>query len=94
MTEAQKKAAELIEKFSPLVTIWDCYYDTMRNEDGIKHDARQCALICVEEILNAHPLEPTNVDWDECGSTHRYWYETRHGEANIFWNEVKQELLK
>jgi len=54
--------------------------------------AKQCALIAVEEILNARPLDPNYVDWDDCGAAHQYWYEAQKEEALEFWNNVKSEL--
>jgi len=54
--------------------------------------AKRCALIAVDEIINSRPLEPNNVDWDDCGATHKYWYDTQKEEALKFWQEVKQEL--
>jgi hypothetical protein len=58
----------------------------------IKDLAKQCALIAVEEILSARPLDPNHVDWDDCGATHQYWYEAQKDEALEFWNNVKSEL--
>ena len=53
---AKQKAAELVKKFSPLVTTWDCYFDCTRNPDDILADAKKCALIAVgfakENLLN------------------------------------------
>jgi hypothetical protein len=46
--EPKEKAKELIKKFSPLVTTWDCYWDAPRNEDDVIVDAKQCAIIAVE----------------------------------------------
>ena len=54
--------------------------------------AKQCALIAVDEILNSRPLAPNYVDWDDCGSAHQYWYEAQIKEALEFWNNVKSEL--
>jgi hypothetical protein len=70
-------------------------YDKMLNSDIMnmtKYCAKQCALIAVEEILSARPLEPNHVDWDDCGATHQYWYEAQKDEALEFWNNVKSEL--
>jgi hypothetical protein len=47
----KEKAEELIKKFSPLVTTWDCYWDAPRNEGDVIVDAKQCALIAVDEIM-------------------------------------------
>jgi hypothetical protein len=54
--------------------------------------AKQCALIAVDEILSARPLDPNHADWDDCGATHQYWYEAQKDEALEFWNNVKSEL--
>lgn len=48
----KEKAQELIKKFSPLVTTWDCYWDTPRNEADVIADAKKCALIAVDELIN------------------------------------------
>lgn len=56
--------------------------------------AKQCALKAVDEIINSTPLDPSHVDWDDCGSTHQYWYEAQKKEALKFWQEVKQEIEK
>jgi hypothetical protein len=47
---AKEKAQELITKFSPLVTTWDCYWDVPRQDEDVVADAKQCALITVDEI--------------------------------------------
>ena len=81
---AKEKAHELLDKFwlmdkvQPMPT---------------KEQAKQCALIVVDEILNSRPLEPNHADWDDCGATHKYWYDAQKEEALKFWQEVKQEIL-
>jgi len=77
----KEKASELLEKFSPLVTTWDCYWDYPRNEDDVLNDAKQCALIAVDEILYALNDDDLYIQ----------------GETNIhdsieYYNEVKQEI--
>jgi hypothetical protein len=49
--EAKEKAIELVGKFSPLMTTWDCYNDEPRFNEDIIADAKQCALILVNELL-------------------------------------------
>lgn len=56
--------------------------------------AKQCALIAVDEIINSEPRKPSDVDWDEVGATHQYYYEAQIEEAQKFWQEVKQEIEK
>lgn len=80
----QEKATELVEKYKPLVTTWDCYWDTPRNDDEVKEDAKQCALIAVEEIIKANPIIPLT-----------YMLESEAIDAGIeYWNEVKSEIEK
>ena len=61
---------------------------------GAQHEgeAKQCALIAVDEIIKSRPLEPNNADWDDCGATHKYWYDAQKEEALKFWEEVKKEI--
>jgi|688.fasta_scaffold08291_23 hypothetical protein len=84
----KEKAYELISKFVgiSLSQVNDLV-------DGIRiRLAKESALIAVEEILSARPLDPNHVDWDDCGATHQYWYEAQKDEALEFWNNVKSEL--
>jgi len=83
----QEKAKELINKFSSLVTTWDCYFDSPRNPDHIKDDAKKCAVILVEEIISA--IETTTghctlrkLDYQEVQQDFQYW------------NRVKEEIQK
>lgn len=55
---------------------------------------KQCCNIVVDEILESQPCYPSNVDWDDCGATHQYYYETQREEADKYWQEVKQEIEK
>jgi hypothetical protein len=86
---AKQKADELIDKM----------YYVGRYDDKEDYNpamawerAKQCALMAVDEILNARPLDPNYVDWDDCGAAHQYWYEAQKEEALRFWNDVKSEL--
>jgi hypothetical protein len=54
--------------------------------------AKQCALIAVDEIIKSEPRYPSNVDWDDVGGTHKYYYEAQIDEAKNYWQEVKQEI--
>ena len=81
---AKEKAEELVLKFLRVENNTPEWFNT--------HIAKQCALIAVEEILNARPLDPNYVDWDDCGAAHQYWYEAQKDEALEFWNNVKSEL--
>ena len=65
MTPQEQKAGELVEKF---------YY--AKDEDGYystnKYRAKQCALICVDEIIESHIDEFTQQN--ECAD---YWNEVK-----------------
>lgn len=78
---AKEKAEELIGKFTKLDI-----------EVGGVHDAKECALILVDEIIATQPSYPSNVDWDDVGATHQYFYEAQREEAEAFWLSVKSEL--
>lgn len=93
---AKEKANELVEKYLNTIIHFP-YIDT---EDGncigtgymTHNSAVRCAINAVDEILNARPLDPNYVDWDDCGAAHQYWYEAQKEEALEFWNGVKSEL--
>ena len=64
--KAKNKAKELLDRYAPLAKYWDCYNDEPLEENN----AKQCALIAVDEILNA------GKDVDEfCDS---YWQDVKH----------------
>jgi hypothetical protein len=99
----QEKAKELFDKFynyadsnygaSEFEKNW--HGNVLAGERKVrKESAKQCVLTAVDEIINSRPLEPNNVDWDDCGATHKYWYDTQKEEALKFWQEVKQEIEK
>jgi hypothetical protein len=76
----QEKALELFSKYS-LVNAEEVELES--GELDIVYslsdsDAKQCALIAVEEIIHV-------IDWHE--------FETPNEELN-YWNKVKQEILK
>lgn len=49
--------------------------------------AKQCALICVDEIINSNPMQQ---DSEDTGRGIQYWY-----FSDIkYWEEVKQEINK
>lgn len=90
----KEKAKELVDKMDlkqmPSLNL-------ARNEINLNDtffNAKQCALIAVDEILKSEPRYPNNVDWDDVGGTHQYYYEAQHEEALNYWEEVKQEISK
>jgi hypothetical protein len=72
----KQKANELISLHSLTILSEVGNYLTM---DEVKHLAKQCALIAVDEILNA-------IDWD--------YYEGSAQTQQNYWKEVKQEIEK
>jgi hypothetical protein len=54
--------------------------------------AKQCALIAVEEILHCEATEPSDTDWDDCGATAQYYWPQKKVDAGKFWGDVKSEL--
>lgn len=76
--KAEDKAKELVEKFKPFAD----FEDEFGNFDELEwhKQSKQCALICVEEILTYVPLpnDPTKAEL----------------EFNLYWQVVKQEIEK
>ena len=71
----KEKAKELVDKFIPYTMEYEEGSDMLFFED--KDTAKQCALICVEEILN-DTLNPLVFEAES--------------EFYIYWDEVKQEI--
>jgi hypothetical protein len=70
----QEKAKQLIETY-------------LKMNDGLieefipipKEGAKQCALVAVEEIINANGLHPNDTNYD-------------YNKAEVYWQEVKKEI--
>lgn len=72
--EPKEKAKELVDKFYE-------YTDAFcKDNDGAKNDAKQCALICVGEII------ATIKSIDMSNESYR--------NKRKFWNDVKTEITK
>ncbi len=75
---SKDKAAELVLKFQS-------YADTYHY--GNLSNAKQCALILVDEILKSEPTEPSHtVYWDVISDL--------LDPAKEYWESVKQEIEK
>jgi hypothetical protein len=74
----KEKAEELVEKYMPHIAGADRYNTTL----GIynKDISKQCALIAVDEILNAISFN--------------MYDEEEYNKVNDFWEEVKSEIEK
>lgn len=79
----KEKAQELVDKFYYSCFDCDCY-----------NIAKKSALVAVDEIIKSEPRYPSDVDWDDVGATHQYYYEAQREDADKFWEEVKQEIEK
>lgn len=73
--ETREKARELVEKFIEYTKEWDELDGYVDNE----YTAKQCALIAVEEILQADGWSSSRLEWDMYSS---------------YWNKVKHEIEK
>ena len=90
VTHVTRKSMTPKEKAEELVNaIEHKTYSLLKDEQS-----KQCALIAVDEILKSEPRYPSNVDWDDAGATHQYYYEAQREEAARYWEEVKQEIEK
>jgi hypothetical protein len=49
----KEKAKQLIDSFKPLLQRWDCYNDEPVDDEFIIYDAKKCALIAIDEIIDA-----------------------------------------
>lgn len=77
--KAEDKAAELVEKyFSKLEDV-----GTISSE--VYKDAKQCALICVGEILESYPTYVKSFH------TSKGLYVV-HEDNRTYWNKVKEEI--
>ena len=80
----KEKAKDLYDSY------WYCLLQS--NIEKRNYWSQQCALIAVDEILKCEATEPTDTDWDDCGSTAQYYWPQKKEDAGKFWGEVKQEL--
>ncbi len=63
--------------------------------NGIRKElAKKQALLAVDIVIKSEPRYPSNVDWDACGGTHKYYYEAQREEAKAYWEEVKNEIAQ
>ena len=75
----KEKAKDLKDKFYPRATSYSC------DRKNQHQNAKQCALIAVDEILNSRPCLPICISTDG-GSSEAII------DANNFWLSVKAEL--
>lgn len=77
---AKEKAIKLVEKFEPYVNYQK---DDLINEiERMRINAKQCALICVDEILTfIKDADPQSLSYELMG-------------YRDYWQEVKQQIKK
>ena len=80
----KEKAKELVDRFWNLDMIDDEGYTFWIS----KQNSKQCALICVDEIIEANPTVIFEEIIDGVG-----YQLTRDGNLK-YWQEVKQEIQK
>jgi len=76
MTEQKKKAKELIDKFSPH-SHSDWHDDGGWNNVQLLENAKQCAILCVDEIIS----ELAEINNNESFNVSKY---------GNFWQQVKE----
>jgi hypothetical protein len=81
----KEKALELVGKYRNIIMSF--LSDRMKKEN-----AKECAIIAVDEILESQPRYPSEVDWDDCGATQVYYYQAQREEAKQYWQQVKNEI--
>ena len=79
---------------TPKEKAFSLYFKFIRDVIADDQKAKQCALIALDEIIKSEPRYPNDVDWDDVGATHQYYYEAQREEALNYWQEVKQEIEK
>jgi len=79
------KANELVEKFNNY-----CSYEWWEGNNGHKENMKQCALIAVDEILEA-----TKVKWaTQREYPNKEWKSWRGIAYKKYWLDVKNEITK
>jgi hypothetical protein len=77
---SKEKAEELFNKYCIYLRAGLLY------DDEARQDAKQCALIAVDEIINSSPSLPILGDSGSYGEDIEL--------SKIYWQEVKQEIEK
>lgn len=79
---------------TPKEKAFSLYFKFIRDVIADDQKAKQCAIIALDEIIKSEPRYPNDVDWDDVGATHQYYYEAQREEALNYWKQVKQEIEK
>ncbi len=85
MTQEEEKAKELVEKFEKHFNESDQYSINLDSE--IRFYAKQCAIICVNEIIYSKPISPQKSDY--------IMLESELLDNSLeYWNKVLIEIEK
>jgi len=79
--EPEVKAIELVDKF------FNKDFENIWNTKTAQYEAKQCALITVEEVIKSYPTDPHNEN-SHCEVDE--WNE----DAVYFWKKVKESINK
>jgi len=85
------KAEELVERFGRVIPFQDTYYSEEELYNMHKKEAKQCALICVDEIL--YNFFDGSVKIKDGKKVFQGVWSTSH-HAMEYYTEVKQEINK
>jgi hypothetical protein len=64
----KEKAEELVERFSLVIPFQDTYYSEEEMYKELKKGAKQCALMCVDELFKSTFVQ---------NNTYNYWAEVK-----------------
>ena len=92
----KEQAKQLVNEYYSLISGIELNYISklivLPNGDSYYETAKMCAKKAVDLIINSEPRNPSNVDWDDVGGTHQYYYEEEREEALKYFQEVKKEI--
>ena len=80
----KEKAEELVERFGRVIPFQDTYYSEEELYKMHKKNAKQCALICVDEIISIPSIQIAYIE---------EWSNNSKSKES-YWREVKQEINK
>jgi predicted proteasome-type protease len=102
MSKAKQKAQELVDRFKFNADAYTCF-SVLENDIPVNISlslknahAKQCALVAVDEILNANKEVMYSIDFVEYQDALNLRAKVK-SETEIFvyyWQEVKQEIQK
>lgn len=79
MSNAKEKARELVNKYVKFTNYWDYYNDCSRDTFIVIKEAKECALIVVDEVLFALKYDFN----DPTSGSIKYWQEVKQEICNL-----------